>query len=99
MSSHSPYSPFSSIPNSLDSCKITQTYITVTSSALYDIAKLEESKAPTGKISAALNDRTQAIMMDSYNVSKLIGVFVVKKMAAMAALSSGNVILNCVASG
>jgi NAD(P)-dependent dehydrogenase (short-subunit alcohol dehydrogenase family) len=77
----------------------TQTHITVTGSELYEVAKFKESKVPPGKIFATLNDKTKAKMSDRYNVSKLIEIFVIKQMATMSPLSSGNVIINCVAPG
>ena len=77
----------------------TQTHITVTGSELYEVAKFEESKVPPGKIFATLNNKTKAKMSDRYHVSKLIEIFVIKQMATMSPLSSGNVIINCVAPG
>jgi NAD(P)-dependent dehydrogenase (short-subunit alcohol dehydrogenase family) len=77
----------------------TQTHITITASELYEVAKFKERKAPTGQIFATLNDKTKANMLDRYNVSKLLEVFLVKQMASMSPLSSSNVIVNCVAPG
>ena len=77
----------------------TQTHITVTASELYEVAAFKERKAPAGQIFARLNDEKTAAMADRYNVSKLLEIFVVKQMAAMAPLSSNNVVVNCVAPG
>ena len=77
----------------------TQTHFTVTGSELYEIAKLKERKAATGKLFEALNDKTTANMFDRYNVSKLLGIFVVKQIAAMSPISSSGVIVNVVAPG
>lgn len=77
----------------------TQTHITVTASELHEVAKFKESKVPAGQIFATLNDETQAVMADRYNVSKLLGMFVVKQMAMMSPLSSSDVIVNSVAPG
>ena len=77
----------------------TQTYFTYTASELYEIAKFKERQAPTGQLFAYLNDEKKSNMGDRYNVSKLLGVFLIKQMAAMSPLSSSGVIINCVAPG
>ena len=77
----------------------TQTHVTVTGSELYEVAKLKESKAPTGQLFEALNDKSKANMFDRYNVSKLLAIFVVKQIAALSPISSSGVIVNCVAPG
>ena len=77
----------------------TQTHLTVTASELYEVAAFKERKAPAGQLFATLNDKATANMSDRYNVSKLLGMFVVKQMAALAPLSSSGVIVNCVAPG
>jgi NAD(P)-dependent dehydrogenase (short-subunit alcohol dehydrogenase family) len=77
----------------------TQTHLTYTGSELYVIAKLKEQTAPPGQLFAYLNDEKKANMGDRYNVSKLLGLFVIKQMAAMSPLSSSGVIINCVAPG
>jgi NAD(P)-dependent dehydrogenase (short-subunit alcohol dehydrogenase family) len=64
-----------------------------------EIAKFKEAKAPKGQLFAALNDKSKAAMMDRYNVSKLLGMFVVRQLAAMSPLASSGVIVNCVAPG
>ena len=60
----------------------TQTHITVISSELYEVASFKERKAPAGQLFATLNDKSTAKMFDRYNVSKLLGIFVVKQIAA-----------------
>ncbi|KAK0511691.1 hypothetical protein JMJ35_006264 [Cladonia borealis] len=77
----------------------TQTHFTVTGSELYEYAKFKERKAPAGQLFVTLNDETKANMSDRYNVSKLLAIFVVKQMAALCPVSSGGVIVNCVAPG
>ena len=76
-----------------------QTHLTVTASELYEVAKFEERKAPAGRLFATLNDEATANMGERYHVSKLLGMFVVKQMAALAPLSSSGVVVNCVAPG
>ena len=77
----------------------TQTHFTVTASELYEVAKFKERKAPAGQLFVTLNDKSKANMIDRYNVSKLLEIFVVKQMATLSPLSSDNVIINCVAPG
>lgn len=77
----------------------TQTHFTVTASELYEVAKFKERKAPAGQLFATLNDKSQANMLDRYNVSKLLAIFVVKQIAALSPISSSGVIVNCVAPG
>ncbi|KAL9094942.1 MAG: hypothetical protein Q9165_002892 [Trypethelium subeluteriae] len=77
----------------------TQTYFTVTTSELYEYAKFEERKAPTGQIFATLNDRNTANMGERYDVSKLLQVFVIKQMASLYPCESSGVIVNGVAPG
>jgi NAD(P)-dependent dehydrogenase (short-subunit alcohol dehydrogenase family) len=77
----------------------TQTHLTLTASELYEVAKFKERNAPASNIFATLNDERNANMSDRYNVSKLLGIFVIKQMAALSPLSSSNVIVNSVAPG
>jgi len=77
----------------------TQTHFTVIASELYEIAKFKERKAPAGQLFVTLNDKSKANMGDRYNVSKLLAIFVIKQMATLSPLSSGKVIINCVAPG
>ncbi len=77
----------------------TQTHFTVTGSELYEVAKFKERKAPVGQLFATLNDESEAIMSDRYNVSKLLATFIVKQIAAISPFSSSGVIVNCVAPG
>ena len=77
----------------------TQTHITVTGSELYEVAKFTERNAPAGELFATLNDQSKANMSDRYNVSKLLVLFVIRKMAALSPVSSSRVIVNCVAPG
>jgi NAD(P)-dependent dehydrogenase (short-subunit alcohol dehydrogenase family) len=76
-----------------------QTYLTFTASELYETAKFNERKAPDGQIFAFFNDKKNFKMMDRYDTSKLLDVFIVKQMAALAPLDSNKVIVNCVAPG
>jgi NAD(P)-dependent dehydrogenase (short-subunit alcohol dehydrogenase family) len=77
----------------------TETYFTITASELYEVAKFTERNVPDGQIFAALSDKSKANMKDRYNVSKLLEVIAVKKMAALTPLESGRVVINCVAPG
>jgi NAD(P)-dependent dehydrogenase (short-subunit alcohol dehydrogenase family) len=77
----------------------TQTHFTVTASELYEVAKFKESKVPTGEIFATLNDRNKVNMRDRYNVSKLLGILIVKQIAAMSPVESSGVIVDSVAPG
>jgi NAD(P)-dependent dehydrogenase (short-subunit alcohol dehydrogenase family) len=77
----------------------TESHFTVTTSELYEVAKFKERKAPDGQLFATLSDEKEANMGDRYNVSKLLEIFTIKQMAAMSPLSSGKVIINCVAPG
>ncbi|MCJ1353384.1 MAG: hypothetical protein MMC33_003370 [Icmadophila ericetorum] len=77
----------------------TQTHLTVTASELYEVAKFKERKTPAGQLFATLNNESQSNMFDRYNVSKLLVIFVVKQIAALAPMSSSEVIVNCVAPG
>jgi NAD(P)-dependent dehydrogenase (short-subunit alcohol dehydrogenase family) len=77
----------------------TQTHFTVTASELYEVAKFKERTAPAGQLFATLNEKSKGNMGERYHVSKLPGIFVTKKMAAMSPLNSGKVIINCVAPG
>lgn len=71
----------------------------MTSSELYQIAKVAEHKAPAGQIFATLNDEAKANMTDRYQTSKLLMVFLVKQLAAMYPMDPNKVIVNCVAPG
>jgi NAD(P)-dependent dehydrogenase (short-subunit alcohol dehydrogenase family) len=77
----------------------TQTHLTVTSSELYEMARFKERKASDGQIFPTLADKSKSSMMDRYNVSKLLEIFIIKQMAAMYPLKSSPVIINCVAPG
>jgi hypothetical protein len=77
----------------------TQTYFSVTASELYEVATFKESKVPVGQIFKTLNNKETANMNDRYNVSKLLGIFMVKQMAAMFPLENNKVIINCTAPG
>lgn len=77
----------------------TQTHFTVTGSELYAMAKFKEREPPPSQLFASLNDKSKAHMLDRYNVSKLLAMFVVKQMAALSPVSSSGVIVNCVAPG
>ena len=76
-----------------------QTHFTVTGSELYEVAKFKERRAPAGQLFATLNDESKAKMLDRYNVSKLLAIFVVKQIAALFPVTSSGVIVNCVAPG
>lgn len=76
-----------------------ETHITVTASEMYEVAKFTEARAPEGQIFATLNDEKKANMSDRYRVTKLLEVFVIKQMAKLWPISSGKVIVNCVAPG
>ncbi|MCJ1236892.1 hypothetical protein MMC14_004874 [Varicellaria rhodocarpa] len=65
----------------------TESHITVTASELYELVKLKERNAPDGQLLAALNDKSTANMADRYNVSKLLGILVVKQMAVLFPLT------------
>jgi NAD(P)-dependent dehydrogenase (short-subunit alcohol dehydrogenase family) len=77
----------------------TQTHFTVTASELYEVAKFTEREAPTGQLFATLNNQSKANMADRYNVSKLLEILIIKQLAVLSPLSSGKVIVNCVAPG
>ncbi|KAM3083937.1 hypothetical protein ACMFMG_001955 [Clarireedia jacksonii] len=77
----------------------TKTHFTVTGSELYEFAKFKERDAPNGQLFATLADKDKAVMSDRYNVSKLLAIFVVKKLAALLLVGSSGVIVNCVAPG
>lgn len=77
----------------------TQTHLTVTSSELYEVAKFKERHVPAGELFATLNDEKKSNMFDRYNVSKLLEIFIIKQIAMLSPLSSGKVIVNCVAPG
>lgn len=77
----------------------TESYFTVTSSELYEVAKFKESNVPEGQIFATMNDEKTAVIDDRYNVTKLITIFVTKELAILYPLSSSNVVINCVAPG
>lgn len=77
----------------------TPTYFTITASELYEVAKFKEQKAPAGQLFAALADEKQASMLDRYNVSKLLEIFMVKQLAVLSPLDTGKVIVNCTAPG
>jgi NAD(P)-dependent dehydrogenase (short-subunit alcohol dehydrogenase family) len=77
----------------------TYTHITSTASELYEVAKFKERKAPAGELFKALADERNFGMADRYNVSKLLGIFVIKQMAAMSPLDPNKVIVNCIAPG
>lgn len=77
----------------------TYTHFTYTASELYEEAKFKERKAPPGQIFATLNSEEKSNMRDRYNTSKLLGVFFIKQLAAMAPVDSNRVIANCVAPG
>ncbi|KAF2802842.1 NAD(P)-binding protein [Mytilinidion resinicola] len=76
-----------------------KTHLTATGSELYEVAKFAESKAPDGQIFASLSDQSKANMLDRYNTSKLLLIFVIKQIAALAPLESSKVIVNCVGPG
>jgi hypothetical protein len=76
-----------------------ETHLTITASELYEAARFKERKAPEGKIFATLNDPKTAVMMDRYNVTKLIEVLLVKQMGQMSPVSESGVVVNCVAPG
>jgi NAD(P)-dependent dehydrogenase (short-subunit alcohol dehydrogenase family) len=75
------------------------THLTVTGSELYEMAKFKERGSPEGELFAALRDESKASMFDRYNVSKLLGIFIIKKMAALAPLADSSVIVNIIAPG
>jgi NAD(P)-dependent dehydrogenase (short-subunit alcohol dehydrogenase family) len=77
----------------------TPSHLTVTGSELHEFAKFKERKVPNGQIFATLNDKATANMRERYHVSKLLEIFVVRQMAAMAPSSSNKVIIDCVAPG
>ena len=77
----------------------TQSHLTVTASELYEVAKFKERNAPAGQIFASLNDKEKTDMSDRYRLSKLLETLVVKQIAVLSPLSSGKVIVNCVAPG
>jgi hypothetical protein len=69
----------------------TQTYFTVN-----EVAKFLESRVPAGQLFAILKDERKANISGRYNVSRLLAIFVIKQIAALSPISSGNVIVNCV---
>ena len=75
----------------------TTSHFTVTSSELYEIAKLKERGE--GGLLDALSDDKKANMGDRYNTSKLLEILVVKELAQQYPASSCKVIFNCVAPG
>jgi len=77
----------------------TPAHLTITASELYEVAKFTERAAPVGQLFATLNNERTAKMGDRYNVSKLLEIFVVKQLAALAPYASSKVIVNCVAPG
>jgi NAD(P)-dependent dehydrogenase (short-subunit alcohol dehydrogenase family) len=77
----------------------TQTHITFTGSELYEVAKFKERHDPSGQIFATLGDEEKSAMGDRYNVSKLLLLFVLKRMSELSPLESSNVIVNVVAPG
>lgn len=77
----------------------TETHLTATSSELYEVAGFKERKAPEGQIFATLADEKKSHMSDRYNVAKLLGIMVIKQIAAMAPFPESKVIVNCVAPG
>ncbi|KAF2653991.1 NAD(P)-binding protein [Lophiostoma macrostomum CBS 122681] len=77
----------------------TQTHFTIVGTGLYEVAQFKERKAPNMGLFEALNDEKTAVMSDRYNVSKLLGMYALKQMAAMSPLQNNGVIINCVAPG
>ena len=77
----------------------TKAHITITSSELYEVAKFTEGRAPDGQIFTTLSNQKEANMSDRYNVSKLLDIFVIQKMAALSSFDSSKVIINGVAPG
>ncbi|KAF2494652.1 putative short-chain dehydrogenase, partial [Lophium mytilinum] len=77
----------------------TETHLTATGSELYEVAKFAERAAPEGQIFATLSDQSEANMRDRYNTSKLLLIFVMKQLAAIAPLGPSKVIVNCVGPG
>ena len=77
----------------------TQTHSSFTASELYQVAKFKERKVADGQIFATLNDKDKVNMGDRYNVSKLLGMFVTRQLAAMSPVVSSGVIVNCTAPG
>lgn len=76
-----------------------QTYFTITSSDLHEIARFDERRAPPGQIFAALNDKARFPGRDRYATSKLLEISIVRELAAFLPLDSNNVIINCVSPG
>jgi len=64
-----------------------------------EVAKFKELSAPQGQLFTALADEKKSDMSDRYNISKLLGMFVVRQLADMAPFTSSGVIVNCVAPG
>jgi NAD(P)-dependent dehydrogenase (short-subunit alcohol dehydrogenase family) len=70
-----------------------QTYFTITSSDLHEIAKFEERQAPDGQILRTLNSQSKFNGSDRYATSKLMEILLVKEIAALTPLESRNVSL------
>jgi NAD(P)-dependent dehydrogenase (short-subunit alcohol dehydrogenase family) len=77
----------------------THTHFTATGSEMHELAKFKERKAPDGKLFDTLNNKDKARMGDRYSVSKLLLMFIVRQMAIMLPLDSGEVIINSIAPG
>lgn len=78
----------------------TSPHVTVTASELYEVAKFKEAKlASAGTLLETMDDEKYSVPADRYNVTKLMEIFLVKKLAELLPLESGKVIINCVAPG
>ena len=79
----------------------TSTHLTITGSELYEVAKFKEAKVHNRKIFETLNDEEvfNKNKYDRYNVSKLLVMFVLKELSAMAPIEKTGVIVDVVAPG
>jgi NAD(P)-dependent dehydrogenase (short-subunit alcohol dehydrogenase family) len=75
------------------------TCISVTSSDLYSDAKFVERSAAEGQLFTVLNDEKKSNILDRYNVTKLLEIYMIREIAAAAPYDSHHVIVNCVAPG
>jgi len=75
------------------------THISIAASDLYFVADFKERLAPDGQLFASLNDEKKSNIIDRYNVSKLLEIYIIRDIAATAPYDSHRVIVNCVPPG
>ena len=77
------------------------THLTITGSELYEVAKFKEAKVPNRQIFETLNDEEvfDKNKYDRYNVSKLLVMFVLKELSALAPVEKTGVVVDVVAPG